>query len=93
MALLTTPSRSSLASKLSYLCFESETMKLACALADRSPAALELGLRAFYRTQDMEFAPQLQFLQAELGRVLALEDAAEGISAFLTKRKPVWKGR
>ena len=72
---------------------ESETMKLACALADRSPAALELGLRAFYRTQDMEFAPQLQFLQAELGRVLALEDAAEGISAFLTKRKPVWKGR
>ncbi len=26
-------------------------------------------------------------------RVLALEDAAEGISAFLGKRKPVWKGR
>ena len=54
---------------------------------------MELGLHAFYRAQDMEFEPQLRYLQAELGRVLALEDAAEGIAAFLGKRKPVWKGR
>jgi len=72
---------------------EATTMKLAGELAERSPAALALGLRAFYRSQDMEFGPQLRYLQAELGRVLALEDAAEGISAFLTKRKPVWKGK
>jgi enoyl-CoA hydratase/carnithine racemase len=69
------------------------TQKLALELADRSPAAMELGLHAFYRSQDMEFEPQLRYLQAELGRVLALEDAAEGIAAFLGKRKPVWKGR
>ena len=72
---------------------EAETMKLASELADRSPAALALGLRAFYRSQDMELEPQLKFLQGELGRVLALEDAAEGIAAFLGKRKPVWTGR
>jgi enoyl-CoA hydratase/carnithine racemase len=72
---------------------EAETLKLAGEIADRSPAALGLGLHAFYRSQDMEFEPQLRYLQAELGRVLALEDAAEGISAFLGKRKPVWKGR
>ena len=52
-----------------------------------------MGLKAFYRAQDMEFEPQLRYLQAELGRVLALEDAAEGITAFLSKRAPVWKGR
>ena len=69
------------------------TMKLAGELAERSPAALSLGLQAFYRSQDMEYEPQLRYLQAELGRVLALEDAAEGIAAFLGKRKPVWKGR
>jgi enoyl-CoA hydratase len=69
------------------------TMKLAGELAERSPAALALGLQAFYRSQDMEYEPQLRYLQAELGRVLALEDAAEGIAAFLGKRKPVWKGR
>ncbi len=72
---------------------EAETAKLAGEIADRSPAAIGLGLRAFYRAQDMELQPQLRYLQGELGRVLALEDAAEGISAFLHKRKPVWKGR
>jgi len=72
---------------------ETETMKLATDIAERSPAAIRLGLHAFYRSQDMELEPQLRYLQAELGRVLALEDAAEGIAAFLGKRKPVWKGR
>jgi enoyl-CoA hydratase len=69
------------------------TRKLAGELAERSPAAIALGLQAFYRSQDMEYEPQLRYLQAELGRVLALEDAAEGIAAFLGKRKPVWRGR
>jgi enoyl-CoA hydratase len=69
------------------------TMKLAHEIADRSPAAIALGLQAFYRSQDMEFEPQLRYLQAELGRVLSLEDAAEGIAAFLGKRRPVWRGR
>ena len=41
----------------------------------------------------MEYEPQLRFLERELARVLALEDATEGITAFLTKRAPVWKGR
>jgi enoyl-CoA hydratase len=72
---------------------EAETMKLATEIAERSPAAIRLGLLAFYRSQDMELEPQLRYLQAELGRVLALEDAAEGIAAFLGKRKPVWKGK
>ena len=72
---------------------EGETLKLALALAEKSPAATALGLKAFYRSQDMEFEPQLRYLQAELGRVLALEDAAEGIAAFLGKRAPVWKGK
>ena len=72
---------------------EAATMQLATELAERSPAAIRLGLRAFYRSQDMELEPQLKYLQGELGRVLALEDAAEGIAAFLGKRKPTWKGK
>jgi enoyl-CoA hydratase/carnithine racemase len=72
---------------------EATTLKLAGELADKSPAAVALGLRAFYRSADMELDPALRYLQGELGKVLALEDAAEGISAFLQKRKPVWKGR
>ncbi|MCE9576354.1 MAG: enoyl-CoA hydratase/isomerase family protein [Deltaproteobacteria bacterium] len=72
---------------------EAEVAKLAAELADRSPAAIALGLRAFYRSQDMEHEPALRYLEGELGRVLGLEDAAEGIAAFLQKRAPVWKGR
>jgi len=72
---------------------DAQTMAFAGELAERSPATLALGLRAFYRAQDLAYEPALRFLEGELGRVLALEDAAEGIAAFLGKRKPVWKGR
>ena len=72
---------------------EAAAMELANEIAGRSPAAIRLGLRAFYRSQDMEHEPQLRYLQGELGRVLALEDAKEGIAAFLQKRAPIWKGK
>jgi len=72
---------------------EPATLALAAELAERSPAAIALGLHAFYRSQDMELAPQLRYLEAELGQVLALDDAREGIAAFLGKRKPIWTGR
>jgi enoyl-CoA hydratase/carnithine racemase len=72
---------------------EAETMALATSIAEKSPAAVALGLRAFYRSADMELEPGLRYLEGQLGRVLALEDAAEGIAAFLQKRKPVWKGK
>ena len=72
---------------------EAATTQLATELAARSPAALALGLLAFYRAQDMEHEPQLRYLERELGRVLALDDAREGIAAFLGKRAPVWSGK
>ncbi|MEM9487837.1 MAG: enoyl-CoA hydratase-related protein [Myxococcota bacterium] len=72
---------------------EQATGELATSLAERSPAAMALGLRAFYASPDMDLEPALQHLESQLGRVLALDDAAEGIMAFLQKRPPVWKGR
>jgi enoyl-CoA hydratase/carnithine racemase len=72
---------------------EAETAALCSELASRSPATVALGLHAFYRAQDMEYEPQLRYLEGELARVLATEDAMEGIAAFLGRRAPVWKGR
>ena len=72
---------------------EAATTRLATELVERSPGAMGLGLLAFYRSQDMELQPQLRYLEAELGRVLALDDAREGIAAFFGKRKPMWSGR
>jgi enoyl-CoA hydratase len=72
---------------------EEETMALAGEIAAQSPATMALGLRAFYDVQDMGYEEALRHLEGELGKVIALEDAAEGLSAFFQKRKPVWKGR
>jgi len=72
---------------------EAATDQLAGELAERSPAAVALGLRAFYASQDLALEPQLRYLEAEFVKVLALDDAREGITAFLTKRKPVWTGK
>lgn len=72
---------------------EAATLTLTTKLAARSPAAMRLGLRAFYECQDLAYAEQLQLLEERLGHVLALDDAAEGVAAFLGKRTPVWKGR
>ena len=54
---------------------------------------MRMGLEAFYRVQDMELEPALQYLQGQLVAVLGTEDAREGLMAFLEKRAPQWKGK
>ena len=63
------------------------------ALAAKSPAILRLGRDAFYASQDMDFETALAHLQNGLTAVALTEDAVEGITAFLQKRPPEWKGR
>jgi enoyl-CoA hydratase/carnithine racemase len=72
---------------------ERETMALAGQIAEHSPATIALGLRSFYATQDRPYEEALAELEQQLGKVLALEDAREGVLAFLQKRRPLWKGR
>ena len=62
-------------------------------VASYSPAILGLGRQAFYDTQDMGFEEALRALQSELTINTLAEDAAEGIMAFMAKRKPEWKGK
>ena len=38
-------------------------------------------------------AAGLEAMQAQLSLLNTTEDAAEGVGAFLEKRKPQWKGR
>jgi len=62
-------------------------------LAQKSPAALRLGRRAFYACEDLPYEAQLEALCAQLSLNAQLDDAAEGVAAFLAKRKPEFKGR
>lgn len=68
-------------------------LTLAMQLAALSPSVLQLGKRAIAQQQDMPFEQKLAFLRDQLTLNLMLEDAAEGIAAFLEKRDPQWKGR
>jgi enoyl-CoA hydratase len=62
-------------------------------LMDKSPVILALGKRSFYRAEDMPFSDGLDYLAGMLTVCLESEDAVEGVTAFLQKRKPEWKGR
>ena len=62
-------------------------------LVSKSPLILSLGKRSFYRSQDMSFHDALAYLHSMLTVNLESEDVAEGVSAFLEKRPPEWRGR
>lgn len=70
-----------------------QTRALARQVGSFSPAVLKLGKDAVYQTQDMAVGDALQYLRSQLTINTMLDDAAEGVMAFLGKRPPVWKGR
>ncbi len=69
---------------------EAETRKLAETIAAKLGPVVRIGKRAFYEQAEMGLAEAY----AHTGRVMATnmmrEDTAEGIDAFLAKRKPSW---
>jgi enoyl-CoA hydratase/carnithine racemase len=70
-----------------------DALLYAVQLASLSPSVLQLGKRAIAQQQDMPFEQKLWFLRDQLTLNIQLEDAAEGVAAFLQKREPKWTGR
>lgn len=67
--------------------------EIARKIASKSPAILRLGRRAFYTMRDMEYEKALEYLASVLAINTMAEDVVEGITAFLEKREPEWKGK
>ena len=70
-----------------------EVGRLAASLAAQAPAAVRLILDVVSRGPDMSLADALAFEATSFGLVNGTEDAREGTSAFLEKRKPRFSGR
>ena len=72
---------------------DSAVHELTASIAGKSPTALRMGLEAFADQDDLDLAASLPLLRDRLAAILATQDAAEGLSAFLQKRPPKWTGR
>ncbi len=59
----------------------------------RSPAVIAGGKRAFYDQIDRPLADAYAAAGNAMTQGILLEDAAEGMDAFLQKRPPAWRGR
>lgn len=62
-------------------------------LVAASPAIVAMGKDAFYAVEDLPFDAALDYLHTGLTAVAATDDAAEGVTAFVEKRRPEWRGR
>jgi enoyl-CoA hydratase/carnithine racemase len=59
----------------------------------RSQAAIRIGKQTFYRQLDPDLQPAYELASDTMACNMLLEDAAEGIDAFLQKRPAHWRDR
>jgi enoyl-CoA hydratase len=67
--------------------------ELAGELGALSPVVLALGKESYARAADMRREDALAYLADRLSLHLQTEDVVEGVTAFLQKRPPEWRGR
>lgn len=71
---------------------EEAAMELASKLKANSLAALRIARRTFYQILDKTYDEAIRIIEENyLGPLMSTEDAIEGLTAFLEKRKPTWK--
>jgi enoyl-CoA hydratase len=70
-----------------------EAARLAADLAAKAPLALAQAKRATAVAADADLETGCRYEVEAFGVAFAAEDRVEGLTAFLEKRPPVWKGR
>lgn len=72
---------------------DAEVQKLAASICAKSPVAVRMGKQMFYKQLEMGLDAAYQLAAETMACNMMAEDAAEGIDAFMAKRKPEWIGR
>ncbi|MEW6079717.1 MAG: enoyl-CoA hydratase-related protein [Thermodesulfobacteriota bacterium] len=73
--------------------FESEVAAVVATLSEKSPIGMKIGKLAFAAAENMPLGEAVKFLSGKLAEVAATQDAVEGITAFIQKRKPDFTGK
>jgi enoyl-CoA hydratase len=66
--------------------------ELAQRVASQAPLAVSATKQSVYRGFDLPLHDALDIERGEFTRVFNSDDAREGVTAFLEKRKPSWSG-
>jgi enoyl-CoA hydratase/carnithine racemase len=72
---------------------DQEVNRVLQSLTQKSSIGMKIGKEAFYAMADMPFEQAVDYLSDKIAEVASTEDAKEGITAFIEKRKPVFKGK
>jgi enoyl-CoA hydratase len=72
---------------------DEKVYKMAASMAENSPAALELAVKALRESADRTLEEGLEYESELFAQVLGTDDSTEGVEAFLEDRAPEWKGR
>ena len=70
-----------------------EVIKVAKKIASKSNLTIKIGKQTFYKQLEMPLRKAYQHTSKMMTLNMMAMDAKEGISAFLEKRKPVWKNK
>jgi len=72
---------------------ETEARRLACQIAEASSFTVALGNQAYYSQIDLDQPKAYAYAKEVMTMNALAEDAQEGISAFLGKRRACWSGK
>ena len=70
-----------------------EVLKIAKKIASKSNLTIKIGKQTFYKQLEMPLSKAYTYTSKMMTLNMMAMDAKEGISAFLEKRKPVWKNK
>jgi len=72
---------------------DKEVLKLSKKIASKSNLTIKIGKQTFYKQLEMPLRKAYAYTSKMMTQNMMAVDAKEGISAFLEKRKPIWKNK
>ena len=70
-----------------------EVLKIAKKISSKSNLTIKIGKQTFYKQLEMPLRKAYTYTSKMMTINMMAMDAKEGISAFLDKRKPIWKNK